>query len=471
MRLGYSSLGDYARKQLKLAPRTAEEYQQLARGLRTRPILGAAVREGVVSRKRAMAILEVAVGDAEAEWVERAKRETVRALRVAVAAGKAGGEAEAGPEPGKKLERLVLELSPEERAAVDEAMDLAGRLLGATAPRGQRLEALCQEYLGAFPPPELEGPPRLPEVVFPCEERPSAAEARAWLEQEHQRWAGLYQQEPVVAPDPKVGDLDRARRIGARLGELAAMQRDWDELVGHLGYIIVSVGLWRDLGFADVGHYTTERLGMSERAFEQRVWLERRLWELPDVRQAMRDGKIGYAQARVIATCDEDEAAAWIEKAQHMTVITLQRAIEAAHDAQLCARRELELRLEADVRGLFSEACRAVRLAEQRWVPSAGCLAIIARHFTATWKEALKVRNTARNRAMQRDRGLCSVPGCSRAAGHSHHITPRGQGGSDEEWNRTNPCPPHHLRGIHMGYVRVRGRAPDQLIWELGEVE
>jgi 5-methylcytosine-specific restriction endonuclease McrA len=153
-----------------------------------------------------------------------------------------------------------------------------------------------------------------------------------------------------------------------------------------------------------------------------------------------------------------------------MTVIALQRAVEADREAQMCARRELELRVPEEVRGLFSETCRAVREVEARWVSPAACLLIVARHFIETWKEALKLRNTARNRATMRDRGLCTVPGCSRAGGHSHHITPRSQGGSDEEWNRTSTCPPHHLHGIHLGYVRVRGRAPDRLVWELGEV-
>jgi hypothetical protein len=464
MRLGYSSLGDYARENLNIAPRTADEYAQLARELRTRPILCAAVREGVVSRKKAEVILPVAVGDSEAEWVEKAKHETVRALKAAVA----GGGAE--PEKKKRFKRLVLELSPKDRAVVDEALELAGRELGATAPRSQRIEVICQEYLGAFPAPELPGPERKPEVLHGFEERPGT-EARVWFEKEFERWSRLHKPEPVAAPEAQVDGYDRAKRIGARLKELAGMQRSWDELVGHLGYLIVSLGLWRDIGFADVGHYAAERLGMSARAFEQRVWLERRLWELPQLRQAMRDGKLGYEQARAIAPCAglDGDLGDWIEKAQQMTVIELQRAVEAHRDAQMCAEKEIELRLPADVRALFSDACRAVRNAEQRWVPPSQCLVIIARHFIATWKR--KQKSTARTRAMERDRWLCTVPGCSKGAGHSHHITPSAQGGSDEEWNRTGTCPPHHLRGIHMGYVRVRGKAPDQLVWELGEVD
>jgi 5-methylcytosine-specific restriction endonuclease McrA len=70
---------------------------------------------------------------------------------------------------------------------------------------------------------------------------------------------------------------------------------------------------------------------------------------------------------------------------------------------------------------------------------------------------------------MERDGGLCTCPGCSKAADHVHHITYRSRGGGDEDWNLTCLCQAHHLHGVHDGYVRVRGAAPDGLEWELGE--
>jgi hypothetical protein len=70
-----------------------------------------------------------------------------------------------------------------------------------------------------------------------------------------------------------------------------------------------------------------------------------------------------------------------------------------------------------------------------------------------------------------RDGGLCQVPGCSRAADHRHHITFRSAGGLEVGWNELGLCLPHHLVGIHQGYIHVSGRAPDQLIWVLGDQE
>jgi hypothetical protein len=51
---------------------------------------------------------------------------------------------------------------------------------------------------------------------------------------------------------------------------------------------------------------------------------------------------------------------------------------------------------------------------------------------------------------------------------HAHHVDPRSHGGADTEDNLVALCACHHLRGIHGGYIRVRGRAPDRLVWEVG---
>ncbi len=226
-----------------LPVRTALELAKLARELRERPLLREAVRAGEVSVKKAEAVLPVARGEAEVFWVARAKRETVRALLRAARGGTAPEE--------NGLETVWVELETEERATVDEAMGLAGQLLGAASPRWQRLEAMCQEFLGAHPDAD-DGGDQADVRAGPW--KPAAAfDLEAWLETEYERWHYLYQADPVPAPEAGVSDLDRARRIDARLRELAAMRRGWDELLGHLCLLLVNTGLWRDMQFADLG--------------------------------------------------------------------------------------------------------------------------------------------------------------------------------------------------------------------------
>ena len=114
----------------------------------------------------------------------------------------------------------------------------------------------------------------------------------------------------------------------------------------------------------------------------------------------------------------------------------------------------------------MSAAFRAVREAAGHWVGPGECLETIARHFIETWKEGLASPRTRQAKAIARDRGYCQVPGCSRAAVHAHHIRFRSAGGSDDLSNLTGLCAAHHLVAVHRGYLRVRGEAPDQLVWE-----
>jgi len=94
-----------------------------------------------VRLRAAQTVLAVALGEREAEWVERAARLTVRELEDAVR--RAGGTA--GEEDEEWL-RLDLRLAAEDRLLVDEALALAGEAMPGSS-RMERLEALAQEFL------------------------------------------------------------------------------------------------------------------------------------------------------------------------------------------------------------------------------------------------------------------------------------------------------------------------------------
>jgi hypothetical protein len=271
----------------------------------------------------------------------------------------------------------------------------------------------------------------------------------------------------VAAPTPV--DATDALRLDAELRELAALRDRWDEVIGHLAMLLQSLGLWRDMQFASFAHYCIERLGLAPRTVEQRAALSRRLHALPQLRQALREGRVSYEKARLVARAADDETvAAWIAKAEASTCIALRREVEAHDDRQMCARGELDLRLPRTVAHLVTSACRAARVAEGRWLTPGECLERIATHFIETWQGALPRPRTAEARAIARDGGLCQVPGCSRAAVHAHHVQYRSRGGGDEAANLTALCAAHHLVGIHRGYLRVRGQAPHGLSWRLG---
>ena len=156
---GHAGIGDYARERLGIKASTAVKMARRAQQLRECPLLRNAVWLGVVSISKADAILPVARGGDEESWVARARRDTVNALEKAVRRS-AGVE----PEEDEKWERVFVQLFPEARPVWDKALEIAGRVLGLATPKWQRIEVICQEYLGAHTPPDerdgKEGPLR-----------------------------------------------------------------------------------------------------------------------------------------------------------------------------------------------------------------------------------------------------------------------------------------------------------------------
>ncbi|MFI5403707.1 MAG: HNH endonuclease [Planctomycetota bacterium] len=118
-------------------------------------------------------------------------------------------------------------------------------------------------------------------------------------------------------------------------------------------------------------------------------------------------------------------------------------------------------------------------LSARRWSESRGrpidsgeALAVIADHFEAACRQRCgKLPSKVRREVLGRNRGQCSVPGCSLPGRHVHHIQYRSHGGADAPWNETLLCMPHHLRGIHHGHLTVEGRAGERLVWRFGDGE
>jgi HNH endonuclease len=460
--LGFSNLRDYAREVLDVAERTAESMAQLSRALRSRPLLRAAVRAGAVRPRNAQAVLPVAVGGAEAAWVERARTETVRALEKAVRAVRPGEEDE-------EWTRFRVRLSPEDRATVDEALAIAGKLMpGSTRP--QRLEAMAQEYLGEHALEAGDDGGGAAGGSFRPDGCDKVERRKAELELETERWSYLERVADVRAPDEWVYDFEQmrsAREIDRALRELAALRAMWDQTLGFCAYMVKRSGLWRVAGFASFEHYCSERLGLAARTVEQRAALEKRLWEVPPLRAARDDG-LAYEKVRVLSRLPAHEVDAWIPRARELTVVALRAEVEDRDEAQMRAARTLRARVPVRIALTLQVAFRAVRAAEDRLLDDGGCLVRVARHFVDTWKPYVKKARTVSQKVRERDLGRCQVPGCSRRAVHAHHVEPRSHGGADTAENLVALCACHHLRGVHGGYIRVWGRAPNELVWEVG---
>jgi hypothetical protein len=93
------------------------------------------------------------------------------------------------------------------------------------------------------------------------------------------------------------------------------------------------------------------------------------------------------------------------------------------------------------------------------WV--ANVPADIARLFRACLSSVARSLNSGPGAALE-------VPGCTSLRNlHAHHVLFRSAGGGDDLSNLTTLCAAHHQRGVHAGVIRIRGRAPEQLVFEM----
>jgi hypothetical protein len=467
--LSYASEVDYLRERLLVSPSLGFSWARLARELRHRPVLRQAVATGLVSPAKALAVLPLAVGDHEAQWTEAATRLSLREIAGAVRA--AGKES---PEERFEVEVAVLPMTPGQQARLDAALSLAKEDLGPAAKRWQCLEAICQEFLAeweapAGPSPEgARGPaPPLPPRAARIVARHLAAVAEA-----------LHVIRGIL--DECLGD--DALSLDACARRLLAARRRHDETFGILAARARADRIHQVLGLGSFDAYCAERLGMGAGTVRRHIWLEGRMKDLPELREAFSSGRLPFTKAAIVARhATPFDVGERIARARATTVQQLERESQAEEDRKGRDRGVRKLWSPADAMATVRDAIAAAQakaLAERGAAIDEGeALASVADHFVEVWEahlppDDLRARTSPFRRiALMRKGGLCSVPGCSRAAVHVHHITFRSRGGKDVPENGVALCAFHHLRGVHAGTLEVTGRAGERLCWRFGNEE
>lgn len=101
-------------------------------------------------------------------------------------------------------------------------------------------------------------------------------------------------------------------------------------------------------------------------------------------------------------------------------------------------------------------------------LPAWAAAVLLVDRATAVWVARHRDAPPVEDRLLERDDYRCQAPGCGARSGlEVHHIVPRAQGGSNAAANRITLCHWHHHRGLHTGLIRLAGRAPDRLHWEM----
>jgi hypothetical protein len=97
-----------------------------------------------------------------------------------------------------------------------------------TTPKWQRVEVICQEYLGAHASPDDDGDKVI--LSWPVTAN-WLEELKEALEKETREWEFLDRPDPVVAPVPSIPVMEDPVLLDAELRRLAALRTRWDELI------------------------------------------------------------------------------------------------------------------------------------------------------------------------------------------------------------------------------------------------
>jgi hypothetical protein len=541
IKLGFVRLGDYARERLEIGCRSAQEMARVGAALETLPALRKASDEGRLTLSQVRLLVGIVTPETEAEWIERASTLAVRGLREEIKLRKqevAGSVQESDPDTEEDTAELSFQAPSWFKAKWDTAVDFYRKVEGrADLPAGAAAEAFAAEWHSgaglSAPAQEDTHTPASPKQNSPeCSNvgvpkttgRPSSrSRNEKGIEEEYHRWAFLNENDPTSVRLPAWLDAFDCRltddpfELDDDLVYLERARRELDTMNGRMLCTMGRVRVFHMMQFLDLGHYSRERMGMGQSTARRLRWIERYMYDLPEVREAYYKGEIGIAKVtQLVRVRGARNIGDWVKRAKRVTVRRLEQEVQLVlRRAALVESRLLSLPQGEDPYELFPEGADLVRSASaldeiarkgpnQAATPSGPtvtircametealavwqecvdhCRALYGRDF-AEWKcanlfidaffEAYDKKDPRRyalnHKVFERDGWQCTCPGCS-SRGHleNHHPKRRSQRGPNTMENGTTACRLHHGPAIHGGTVEVDGTAPDGLIWRLG---
>jgi len=503
--LGFVRPADYARERPGLSAREIHDLAHVDAALAKLPAIDHALTTGQLGWTKARLVCRVATPESEVHWLAVAGRLSAAALSrevraIDVGALEAGG---AEPEDDAASEREVLRVRVPKRvkAKWGEVKRTLRRVAGEWLPNETCAELVAAEVLSAIGREVDDAEPAL-------------------LAQRGRTAVADFDHVPELAPPPAapaapsifvealLTGLEEAdaRELDQRLCRAAALERGHLARIGPLLLAFANLRGSYQLGFRSLDAYARERLGMSPRKARALLALERACALAPVIGDAWREGRITCSQVHtlvplVFAPGSEPLHAAWIERAAEVTVRRLEDDVEHAlatdaldptrlpdlPAAGLCDREALDDPLELPAGVQIGAEHRG---GEETDVWVANVPAAVARLFRACLCSVARRLNTSQGRALEvmfdhsiaswwvptprahhvfaRDGWRCTVPGCTSQRNlHAHHVLFRSAGGSDDGQNLITLCAAHHQRCVHGGVIRISGRAPDALVFEM----
>jgi len=540
-KLGFRDEADYLVERTDLGLRSGQEMMRVAKKCAELPLISRALDERTISVSQARLLTRVAEAGNEAAWIEKARKLSVHALGVAVrdAVKEARGAADGAPgddEDAEAMERISFAAPEWLQVKWRLAVELFEKLEGQDGlPEGAAAEAFVADWqagteLVAIPADdgraEAERKRAEEASAYRARCRADRDELRAHLEKETELWSFLSAELPAVELTEGLGSAD-----GELSNDIKVLDREiresglrhFDAFAGRMLLSMARLGLFRGMEFMDVGHYATERVGLSARKARELKMIERRLFDLPKLQEACFASVLGQAKLRLLVRiAHQDTEALWLERAEKVTVRRLGDEVRLAEKRGLlleggliaptpedrvhgickplpppegvdihretealaalvrdrgqrhasAPRGAVSFVAEPEVARLWREAIAQCRELRGRSLADWQCADRFLDSFFAEWERKDPYGAVLAHKVIARDGYRCTVPGCrSRRGLQAHHVIWRSRGGRDEMWAMSTLCAAHHHHGVHEGWIEVTGEAPHNLSWRLGVID
>jgi len=381
---GHARLDDHARERFGRSGRWVRDLAALGEAAATSPALLAALTGAdggrPLGRVAAIQIARAGMPDAIDDWIELARRESVRDLRRALRRARAASETAADPgeddppvstaggdDPDDDKVLFGLPVPRPVMVAFDETLDLYRAVEGRDATVTSFAEALVGEARAMRPENTLS-------FVSPILHGRDRARVETALRRSTLAWATLPPPAPLTGTAPptgtasaptvesptadpgegfeamlvgigcsvrQFGNLETAAGHGdeaeldRQIRALVDLENDLDARLSALLAEMSERGMWATLMFASVGHYSEERLGLSRSRTGERVRLTRALRGHPRLAAACARGEVSAEAAAIIhrligdEPVDSDTEEAWVRHATEATVKRLRQEARA----------------------------------------------------------------------------------------------------------------------------------------------
>jgi len=491
-RLCYARLSDYARERPGCSARQLQDLARVHRALVELPGLEWTLLANELPWSKVRLIARVATAVDLDDWIDQAHALPTRQLEQAVR--QQPREADASSEDAEPSTQVRLRCTVSVHRKWSLVHEVAERVAGCRLLPKDALELVVAETCSAL---SVGGP------HAQASPSPPAAAAGLAPEPRYERYEGrapVARARPLGLP-PRIAALATgledadAFELDRRLRAAVHLEQTLDAEMAPLLRIVRSPEYEWHEHWCAIPTYARDSLGMSAGKARSLVRLERAGDVCPELRSAYRSGRLSWVKARILLPLllldvEGEWRPCWVAWAERVTVRRLEQDVEralllraghgpawlrcksdpaqaqapippserklCAHDVDVDATEELVFRLPCDVAALFCALLRKLPFEA------------LLDHALETW--LLRDPGTRRpDPVIERDGYRCAVPGCSsRRSLHDHHITFRSAQGSDDPENRITLCAFHHQRCLHQGRLRIRGRAPGGLLFELG---